>query len=126
MSRFRKNDIFNDVFGHTLIAQLNEPRANVSRQKNGVLLDVELPGLSRSEIELDIRDGVLTVTAQSTNADREYDRREFGAALIKRSWALPKGADAERIDATYESGILSIDIPYRTGTNENHRKIEIR
>ncbi len=126
MSRFRKNDIFNDVFGHTFVTHLNEPRANVSRQKSGVLLDVELPGLSRSEIELDIRDGVLTVTAQSTNADREYDRREFGAALIKRSWSLPKGADTERIDATYESGILSIDIPYRTGTNENHRKIEIR
>ena len=126
MSRFRKNDIFNEVFGHTLATQLNEPRANVTRQKNGILLDVELPGLSRSEIELDIRDGILTVTAQSTDADRDYERREFGAALTKRSWSLPKGADSERIEATHESGILSINIPYRTGTNENHRKIEIR
>lgn len=125
MSRFLKNDVFNDIFGHTLTTQRYEPRANVSHHKSGILLDVELPGLSRSEIELDIHDGILTVTAQSTNADRAYDRREFGASPTTRSWTLPKGANTDRIDATYASGILSIDIPHRADTKENHRKIEI-
>ena len=126
MSLTHKNDIFNDVFNNTFIAQYSTPRANITRQKNGLLLEVELPGFSRSDISLDARNGVLTVTTTRTADDREYERREFGSNPTKRSWTLPREVDPERIDATYEAGILSIDIPYRSGTSDNHRKIEIR
>jgi len=126
MSVSRKNDIFNDIFKLNFESSNHTPRANVSRQKHGILLEVELPGFSKSDIGLDTSNNVLTVTANKTKSDKDYDYREFGLGMTKRSWTLPRDVDAERIDATYDAGILAIDIPYRVGTGDNRRKIEIR
>jgi HSP20 family protein len=66
------------------------------------------------------------VTATRGDVKREYHQREFGQASVRRSWSMPRSIDLDRVDATYDSGILSIDLPYRTETSENQRKIEIR
>jgi HSP20 family protein len=127
MSLIRRNDIFNDLFnfGLTNGAQF-EPRANVSSSKTGILVEVELPGYSKSDINVDAKNGILTVTANRGDLKREYHQREFGQASVRRSWSMPRTIDLERVEATYDSGILSIDLPYRSETAENQRKIEIR
>ena len=127
MSLIRRNDIFNDLFNFGLAngAQF-EPRANVSSSKTGILVEVELPGYSKSDINVDAKNGILTVTANRGDLKREYHQREFGQASVRRSWSMPRTIDLERVEATYDSGILSIDLPYRSETAENQRKIEIR
>jgi HSP20 family protein len=123
MSLTRRNDIFSDFFGN---ASYFEPRANVSQGKSGIALEIELPGFSRSDINIETSSGTLTVSASRPDTRQDYTRREFGTATVKRSWSLPRTIDADRIEATYDSGILTLDLPYKSGTAEQHRKIEIR
>lgn len=127
MSLIRRNDIFNDLFGFGITPGSNyEPRANVSSSKTGILVEVELPGYSKSDINVDAKNGILTVTANRSDVKREYHQHEFGQASVRRAWSMPRTIDLDRVDATYDAGILSIDLPYRSETTENQRKIEIR
>jgi len=122
-----RNDIFNDLFSFGLAAEAQfEPRANVSSSKTGILVEVEIPGYSKSDINVDAKNGILTVTAKRGDIKREYHKHEFGQASVRRSWSMPRTIDLDRVDATYEAGILSIELPYRAESTENQRKIEIR
>jgi len=122
-----RNDIFNDLFSFGLSAEAQfEPRANVSSSKTGILVEVEIPGYSKSDINVDAKNGILTVTAKRGDIKREYHKHEFGQASVRRSWSMPRTIDLDRVDATYEAGILSIVLPNRAETTENQRKIEIR
>ncbi len=127
MNLTRRNDIFNDLFNFGIVSGAQaEPRANISTGKTGILVEVELPGYSKSDIGLDAKNGMLTITATRGDVKREYHQREFGQASVRRSWSLPRSVDLDRINATYEAGILSIDLPYRVESTESQRKIEIR
>lgn len=127
----RRNDIFNDsfindFFTNALQRGTLEPRANVSRSKTNLTIDIELPGFSRSDILVESKNGTLAVVASRGQAKTEYDSQEFGAASLKRTWTLPRTVNVEAIEAAYDAGILTITLPYKTETIENQRKIEIR
>jgi len=127
MSLMRRNDIFNDIFNLNLgSAQSLDSRTNISSTRQGILVEIEMPGFSKSDIAVDTKNGVLTVSGTRADIKREYHQREFGSTSIKRSWTLPRTVDVDRVDATYEAGILSIDLPYRVEASETTRKIEIR
>lgn len=126
MSITRRNDIFNDFFNMALTQSLAEPRANISNTKQGILVEVELPGYSKSDINIDAKNGMLTISASRGDTKREYTQREFGSASVKRTWSIPRAVDLEKIDAVYEAGILTVDLPYRIENTDNQRKIEIR
>ena len=125
-SILRRNDFFGDSIFNAFGNITYEPRANVSRSKTGLTLDVELPGFSRSEITVEARNGTLSIGASRSAGKTEYERQEFGTSILRRSWALPRDVNLDNIDATYEAGILTVAIPYKTETTDSQRKIEIR
>ena len=122
----RRNDFFGDSIFNAFGSTTYEPRANVSRTKTGLILEVELPGFSRSEITVEARGGTLAIGASRTSAKPEYERQEFGATSLRRSWALPRDINLDNIDAAYEAGILTVTLPYKNETTDSQRKIEIR
>lgn len=127
MSLTRRNDIFNDLFNFgTGTATQFEPRANISTSKSGILVEVELPGYSKSDIAVDAKNGVLAISATRGEVKREYHHKEFGQASVRRAWTIPRSIDLDRVEAAYESGILTVDLPYRVESSEAPRKIEIR
>jgi len=127
MSLSRRNDIFNDLFNFSATSEAQlEPRANISTSKSGILVEVELPGYSKSDINVDAKNGVLAITAARSDIKREYHHREFGQATVRRSWTIPRAIDLDRVEASYEAGILAVELPYRVEATEAPRKIEIR
>jgi len=127
MSLSRRNDIFNDLFNFSATSEAQlEPRANISTSKSGILVEVELPGYSKSDINVDAKNGVLAITATRSDIKREYHHREFGQATVRRSWTIPRAIDLDRVEASYEAGILAVELPYRVEATEAPRKIEIR
>jgi HSP20 family protein len=125
-SILRRNDFFGDSIFNAISNAAYEPRANVSRSKTGITLEVELPGFSRSEISVEARNGTLNIGAVRSAGKTEYERQEFGTSNLRRTWALPRDVNLDNIDATYEAGILTVSIPYKTETADSQRKIEIR
>lgn len=120
------NDPF-DVFFSTR-GELDAP-VNVGHNGKEILLQVSLPGFSRSDIDVEVNGGRLTVKAkrnESKSEEYEYTTRQISLASYSKSWSLPKNSNTEAVDASYDAGILTVKIPYNQGTRDTVRKIELR
>ena len=104
------------------------PSANIRRVESGHEIDFAIPGVSRSDIDIDIHSSVLTISvAQNSDSDdrsSNYVYREFSYNKLSRSWQLPKSANIEGISAIYDSGILTVSVPGENNQSLS-RKIEI-
>ncbi|MBV9510498.1 MAG: Hsp20/alpha crystallin family protein [Caulobacteraceae bacterium] len=105
------------------------PAADVRESADAYSLAVELPGLKREEIDLSVSEGVLTLcghkneTHEDSNAAYRLSERRFGR--FERSFPLPPDADAERIEAAFQDGVLKVVLPKRADAAPPRAKIEI-
>lgn len=86
------------------------------------ILDVELPGMSKEDVELEIVNDSLMINAMKEEIKEEkgegYLRRERGHLSFKRQIPLPGNSNTEAIDAKLVDGVLHINIPKKEKTNE--------
>ena len=90
------------------------PAANVFENEEGYTVQIAAPGYSREDFNVKIENNRLTVSARSEHHSNEEDdntNREFNYTNFSRSWTLPSNVNASAINAGYEAGILSLDIP---------------
>lgn len=94
----------------------NLMKTDISEKENGYEIAVDLPGFKKDEINLDIKDGYLTITAQKGLDKDEEDkkgrviRRERYAGVCQRSFFVGD-IKPEDIKAKYEYGVLTISVP---------------
>ena len=94
----------------------NLMKTDISEKENGYEIAVDLPGFKKDEINLDIKDGYLTITAQKGLDKDEEDkkgyviRRERYAGVCQRSFFVGD-IKPEDIKAKYEYGVLTINVP---------------
>jgi HSP20 family protein len=81
--------------------------------KQGVYeVRAELPGVDPSEsIQVTVHDGQLTIKADRTQTSESNGHSEFSYGSFARTVALPAGADEDEIHATYDRGILTVEVP---------------
>ncbi len=88
------------------------PALDLVERDGKLLVRVDLPGMRREDISVEVHRGVLTVNGiRTAEESREGDRtwhyeRSFGA--FRRSVRLPKGADESTITANYADGVLEV------------------
>ena len=81
-------------------------------------LTFEIPGANPEEISVDVRGRVLTLRGTRKPTDREsgvFLRVERAAGAFERALELPEDPDPEGSRATYADGLLTLDIPKRSG-----------
>ncbi len=91
------------------------PLANFAKHSTDTYdIEIDLPGVDKSEIELKIEDDYLTVNAvrrtKEEVKEEDYYLCESSYGLISRSFVLPKDVDREKISANYEDGRLYISL----------------
>lgn len=108
--------LFEDTFGRGEGGTTFTPAVDIRENQNELSLDVELPGLNPSDVEITADNGVLTIRGEKHTERKEGDdsryhivERSYGSFL--RSFQLPQGLDESKIEANYNNGILSIHIP---------------
>ncbi len=81
--------------------------------KQGVYeVRAELPGIDPSEsIQVTVHDGQLTIKAERTQTSESNGHSEFSYGSFVRTVPLPAGADEDEIHATYDRGILTVEVP---------------
>jgi HSP20 family protein len=87
--------------------------ANLWEDANSYYLHLVAPGLDLSTVDITAVNGVLTVSGQMAQATPEGAKaiwQEWGPSQFRRQVQLPAGFDAERCQATYKDGILSVTI----------------
>ena len=91
------------------------PKVNVYEYEDKVGIVAEIPGLDKKQLNVEVEDGVLTISGDKHGVWEEDGakvlRRELKASSFKRSFQLGELLDGDDISANFKDGILSIDIP---------------
>lgn len=95
----------------------NMMKTDVKETEKGYEVAVDLPGFKKDEIQLELNDGYLTISAEK-GLDKEekdkkdkYIRRERYAGSMSRTFYVGKSVTENDIHAKYENGILTLDVP---------------
>lgn len=105
-----------DFFDDDIIQNRNwNPAVNVKEKDNAFEVELAAPGLSREDLKIDIENKVLTISSEKkeekTDKDNGYTRKEFSYNAFRRSFTLPENINEEQIKASYQDGILKLNIP---------------
>ena len=114
------DDLFNNFFyGWPTYASEEEytwtPRVDVHETEKDVYLEVELPGLEKENIKVELKNDTLTISGERTyehkkeEGDSSCVERRYGK--FERSFTLPDTVQADKIAAEYTNGILKITLP---------------
>ena len=92
----------------------NMMKTDVKETENGYEVAIDLPGFKKDEIQLELKDGYLTISAaKGLDKDEKdkYIRRERYAGSMSRSFYVGESITEDKIHAKYENGILLLDVP---------------
>lgn len=91
------------------------PAVDVFDNDNSFFIQVELPGMEKKDIDIDVKDGVLTLKGERSvdteKKDTHYYCRERVFGKFHRSFRLPADINPEKVKADFKNGILKIEIP---------------
>ncbi|MGH2993378.1 MAG: Hsp20/alpha crystallin family protein [Solirubrobacterales bacterium] len=91
------------------------PAMDLAEDGEHLVLRADLPGLTEDDVEVEVKDGVLTVSgerkAQEKKEGEGFYRVERAFGSFSRSLSLPKGIDAEKVSAEFDNGVLEVRIP---------------
>ena len=93
------------------------PAVDVRETNDEYVVDVDLPGVSRDQVDISVADNVLTIKGEKTlkNAeDKQHVYRcEIWSGSFQRTLSLPKGINADEVQARMADGVLTITLPKR-------------
>ena len=115
--------------GQSRLQNLWAPEVEVHEEGNQLRVSVDLPGVSRDNVKVDVREGMLTIEGERREERSEggeqqgFRRSERRYGSFYRGIPLPEGADAEKAEARMKEGVLEITVPV---TPKQTRRLEIQ
>ena len=123
-------DNFEKQFFNNTNASLPAFRTDIRDAGDKFILEAELPGFNKEDIKLDVKDGILTITAEHKEHSEQKDekgsyiRRERRYGSFTRSFDIT-GIDESGITAAYQNGILELNLPKAVPVVPETRRIAI-
>jgi len=106
------------------------PRLDVYETEKEINISAELPGMEEKDIDISLHNNVLTISGKKQSEEVEkgksFYRRERSYGAFQRSIELPGEVDEEKIEATYDKGILKVTVPKPTEAVSVSRRIKIK
>jgi HSP20 family protein len=104
--------------------------ANIRETNDGFVLELVAPGFEKSDFRIQLENEMLTVAAESKAEKEEANdkqlRKEFRFHSFSRSFHVGDQVDTEKIDAGYESGILTLNLPKKKEVKAAAKQITIQ
>lgn len=106
------------------------PKVDVVTKDNKLVTRVDLPGMKKEDVVVEVDDGFLTLSGERKKETKEEkdnvyrEEREYGSFC--RTVPLPKGVKAEDINARFDNGVLEVTIPLPSAAAPAGRKIPIQ
>ena len=94
----------------------DNPAVNITENEAGFHIEVAAPGIAKKDFNVSVEKDVLKISYEQETKKEEKDsekvlKREFGINSFNRSFTLPETVDSEKIKASYNDGVLSVEIP---------------
>lgn len=92
-----------------------QPRVDIVENENAYELHLAAPGMNKEDFQIEAKDNFLTVSGErkfeSEKKEKNWHSIETQFGSFSRSFTLPENADASKITARYNNGILEVSIP---------------
>lgn len=108
------DDLFHDPFNYSSVDAM---RTDIVEQDGKYLMNMELPGYKKEDIQMELKDGYLIINATKNVDNEEKDddghviRRERYSGSCSRNFYVGEGIKEEDIKASFDNGELKISIP---------------
>ena len=115
--------LFNDFFNNDWISRSNgtSPAINVVEEDHLYRVEAAVPGMKKEDFNVQLTDDNMLVismehkqTKEEKKDEKKYLRREFSYSKFEERLALPEDVEKEKITATCNDGVLTIEIPKMT------------
>lgn len=106
------------------------PAVDVAEKDNAYEITAELPGLDEKNIEVTLANGSLTIKGEKKEEKEEKKKdyylkeRRFGS--FQRSFTLPDGVDPDKIEASFNNGVLTVKLPKKPEAIKPEKKIAVK
>lgn len=121
------NDLFGDFFNDDYVMK-NSIKADIRETKEAYILEADLPGMKKEDINLEYNDNYLTIYAHRNESKEEkkdnYIRKERHYGELSRSFYVGN-IDKAAITAKFENGVLEVKLPKQEKLVNEDNKIKI-
>ena len=106
------------------------PAMDLVERDNEYEITAELPGIEEKDVELKLVNRTLTIKGEKSEQKEEKQKdyylseRRYGS--FQRSFQLPEGVDADKIEASFAKGVLTVKVPKTPGSQQSEKKIGIK
>jgi len=116
-----ENDLFSSAW---------TPAADVVETTNSIVIRAELPGMNEKDIKVKVENGILVIEGErkleKESEEKGYRRIERSYGSFLRTFVLPPTAAPDRISATYNNGVLEVDIAKKEESKPKEIPIEVK
>lgn len=132
----RFDSLFDDFLGGRRLPSLIRedaylaPSVEVSETDEELTFQVELPGISKDDVDVSITEDMLVISGEkkqeSEKEDKDYHVSERVYGSFRRSFGLPADVDSDKAEAKSDNGVLTIVIPKVAEAKPKSKKVKIK
>jgi HSP20 family protein len=138
--RRQMNNLFNESglmkrgelepFERFFLGGAASPAVDVVEKENEFAITAELPGLDEKNVEVKLSNGSLIISGEKKDEKEEKDKdyyfseRRYGS--FRRAFRIPDGVDADKIEAAFDKGVLTVRLPKTEEAQKSEKKIDIK
>lgn len=106
------------------------PAVDIAESEKAYEITAELPGMDEKNIEVKVANGCLTIKGEKQEEKEEKKKdyylheRHFGS--FERSFEMPDGVDADKIEANFKKGVLTVTLPKKPEAQKPVKKIDVK
>jgi HSP20 family protein len=121
---------FRDGLQEDAFSSVWAPAVDVSERDNEYVVNVELPGVSRDDVNIVMENNVLTIRGEKKQKNEEtkgnVHRIERTYGSFQRSFTIPATIRSEKIDANFKDGVLTVTLPKDEGSKPKQIEVKVK
>ncbi|HUA52235.1 MAG TPA: Hsp20/alpha crystallin family protein [Candidatus Sulfotelmatobacter sp.] len=110
--------------------ELSIPAVDATEEETAYRITAEIPGMSEKDVEVNLSDGMITIKGEKREEKEQKGKnyylseRRYGS--FQRSFDVPDSVDRDKIDATFDKGVLTLMLPKKPEAVRQQKKIEVK
>jgi HSP20 family protein len=129
-SQFRRSLFDFEPFRRTAAVFGAVPAVDVVETDRAYEIKAELPGMDEKSVEVKVANGVLSIRGEKQDEKEEkqkdYYLRERSFGSFERAFQIPEGVDADKIEANFKKGVLTVILPKSVEAQKSEKKIAVK
>jgi HSP20 family protein len=106
------------------------PAVDIVEKDNAYEITADLPGIDEKHVEVQVSNGNLTIKGekaeQKEQKKKDYYLQERHFGSFERTFGVPENLDADKIEATFKKGVLTVMLPKKADAQKPMKKIDVK